>query len=844
MSILQHYYTSCQTSEKSGYQVKAKSAGINSETEKTLNTLIGYKIPPECDVTNPELHPIALRYYPIENDAILVSSQSNGQDEFGRPGNYFAHSVIGTLEQLNYFNAPIFCWKSPFWIKRDDSDREELPTLTEFDPEINFDFDEIWQFIEQNNRHEWLYKILCAILDYPVSKRKIVILDEIDNIALWIASITIALLPRYSQSISFATYHHDPYLTPFIITGTTKDSNFRFSNDEYIAYFIVNSLDNRISDAPDSDYARFIIERFNPEQYDAEILDFFNWLERFDSQPKLPEPRLDRLVNFYSATVINSLSPQSEKALVGTKEIVDELSRQSIWNSDDIKDLQNAWKLLGKIIVAAPTPELMEHLISVMQISKRADPNFLQTCSEASDLLVQLTLNKSLPEANQLASELNSLYSEELVIQQFSNPRIIKNIEVGLQQEDIEQIIAFWKTIGKYIQRNDNNKDSIKIIFNKTYAALNNSESIHELKPSQITLSLINNLLTTKEIPPSILLREAANYQRQNQTSPVLQLVYYAVVENLSYKERANKYWKNWQKLSNIIPDFYHYELHRDLIKVNSIDKQINVILQWINFTDRNLHCSIVQEAIKFIWQLPDIDRGQLSNKILSQTEISEKLQSKNRNKLLEKVLSEAKIEKPNTETFKLYQLLLPNIEKLMISKYKIIIQGGMDLYNKEIQENNVSEYYKYFRKLNPEKYKEEANNLVTEFFGSKPDSKVHSKLVRSIYNSNHRKIFWQIYWSSFKNYLLEQQRVNDIVVVLDFWFNSSPHSLEKYFYAVPEFFTELPIVLEDICSNKNYKAISKDFEAKIEQKRWYPIIQKYIKKNKGLIGISSFFAK
>jgi hypothetical protein len=272
MSIFQHYYTSCQTSKGSGFQVKAQSLGIASETEKILETLIGYKIPSQCDVSNLETHPVALRYYAAEREAMLISSQSNGEDELGRPGNFFAHSVIGTPEELTYFNAPIFYWKSSFWLKRDDSNRDELPTLSEFNPEVDFDFDEIWQFLEQENHYEWFYKILCAVLDYPTSQRKIVILDRTEAVVLWIASVTAALLPRYSQSLSFATYHHDPYRAPYIITGTTSDSNFRFSNDEYISYFIVNSFDKRISDAPDSDYAKYLLERFNPEQYDTEIL--------------------------------------------------------------------------------------------------------------------------------------------------------------------------------------------------------------------------------------------------------------------------------------------------------------------------------------------------------------------------------------------------------------------------------------------------------------------------------------------------------------------------------------------------------------------------------------------
>ena len=63
-----------------------------------------------------------------------------------------------------------------------------------------------------------------------------------ESVAFWIACISTAFTARYAQKLSFATYHHDPYTAPFTIVGTTEDSSFNFSSEEYNSYFIFNTL--------------------------------------------------------------------------------------------------------------------------------------------------------------------------------------------------------------------------------------------------------------------------------------------------------------------------------------------------------------------------------------------------------------------------------------------------------------------------------------------------------------------------------------------------------------------------------------------------------------------------
>ena len=146
MALRQLYYTSCrnQVTNQTGFQIKAESPGIPTSVRDPLNRLLGYRIPPSL-VNQPVVtHPISLRYYWFNTqEAALICSQSNGTDEFGRPGNYFAHAVIGERNKLAYPLPPITFWKSPFWVTKHDSQATQIPTSEKFDAEVRFDYDAV-----------------------------------------------------------------------------------------------------------------------------------------------------------------------------------------------------------------------------------------------------------------------------------------------------------------------------------------------------------------------------------------------------------------------------------------------------------------------------------------------------------------------------------------------------------------------------------------------------------------------------------------------------------------------------------------------------------------------------
>ncbi len=279
MTIFQQYYTSFQAPENSGKQsgfgVQAETPGMPVAQEK-IKAITGYHHPSSMPIKAIDQHPIALRFQAVDGQGILTCVQSSGADELGRDGNYFAHTLVGRIEDITSVMPPIFYWKSDFWVSKDITHYANLPSLANMDMlPINFDSDVLWDFIGQGTRRTWLQKMLCAVIDFARSKRPIIILDTNESIAQWIACVTLAIPSAYHKSLSFATYHHDPNRAPFMLIGTTRDSSFRFSNDEYTRYFILNAEDERVSDAPPSDYADFVAQRFNRELPNQQFDDVF-----------------------------------------------------------------------------------------------------------------------------------------------------------------------------------------------------------------------------------------------------------------------------------------------------------------------------------------------------------------------------------------------------------------------------------------------------------------------------------------------------------------------------------------------------------------------------------------
>ncbi len=367
MSVLQHYYTSFVHPEtnRAGFQVKARSQGISAETEALIIRLIAYQIPSSMDEYDIQSHPVALRYY-YQNprECIFLCSQSNGEDENWRPGNFFAHTLVMEPGEFTTI-PPIFYWKSCFWHKNDMyKDRPQwdiLPALATFEEAPTLDTEQIWSFLTSSGRNKYLHKLMSALVHCHKTLRGIVIVDTDDHVALWIAAMSGFLPPVYRPLLSFATYHHDPRQGQFMITGTTRDSYFRNTEADYFTYFVFDPESGRISEGEVSPYADLVASAVSADQYETQTLPFFAFtMRRFShlikdvAEEELADyfEQLDAFALYYALVEQPAVHLLSEAELHAVDLALTGFEQLHNFDEDDIADLaalshalELSWKL-------------------------------------------------------------------------------------------------------------------------------------------------------------------------------------------------------------------------------------------------------------------------------------------------------------------------------------------------------------------------------------------------------------------------------------------------------------------------------------------------------------------
>jgi|GEM_PF-943131 len=232
MSFMQAYYTSCVSGLRGskGFQFNAATPGFDPRLLDQIERL-GMYAPPSSAAVQPsdeELarFPLVLLYQPLGGgQSVLAQSRYIGLDYSGRWGNYFTHYAVTENTQRDLANQlPIELWKSPAWMSAESSQRE-LPHVSEFPLSGVIDAEAVRSFVNERPGH--VAGIVEATRLALKTGRRVVIVDEDESIAKWIAAATYALPRHLALATSFTTYAKSPYESGAIIIGTTGDSDFR-----------------------------------------------------------------------------------------------------------------------------------------------------------------------------------------------------------------------------------------------------------------------------------------------------------------------------------------------------------------------------------------------------------------------------------------------------------------------------------------------------------------------------------------------------------------------------------------------------------------------------------------
>lgn len=829
MSMLQQYYTSCThgLGNGSGFQTKAQSNGLSTNDLQIINSMIGYRIPPSADEHNLASHPIALRYdYLAPDKCILVCSQSNGTDENERPGNFFAHSVITSPNDFNIF-PPIMFWRNPFWKTKDASAQTEIASCPSFEIEPSLQFEQIWPFINSGERHAWFHKLLAATINYGLTKRPIIILDQIDNIALWIACVTLALPKIYRNYLTFATYHHDPYQVPYMITGTTRDSKFRFTSDEYITYFILNAEQGRISDVEDSNYARFVSDNFSPEIYETKLVDFFEICNH-----RLPPRRLTNMkevlkaaTDAYVALREKSAPISTDDSQLGLQSFIQFAESQIELYPEDLQDLNTTVDLLGAEMLISPTISIVQNYSRVLRLLKKHNQQFPRRARSDIEYLTGLLLKGNEGICQTLLDLYRYIYEEETISQILSQPEYIESLAGKFVSiDDILIHKLFWKNLMPFIKIDASNELILALILHKSLSVLEKMSTETPDLPPANALEFLEIVIQSIKSNTRFLLRNGLTYQQQSRGKSFFWL-YYKLIGSLSISERKAYRNQVYPELLEIVA----YEIRRD-VYTKGADKLIPVLLNWIeNLGELVIQNNLVSATLQTFWPiLEEKQRKSIATNLLNEKKIIPLLEKTWKRKIVADLLVNVQMAKVNSELVAIYREFL--FDSALSDIQKAILGGSLAMTIGEFQDNeSVVGIQKGLSAMPKEQYQIESKKLIERFFAKNIDPKSHRDMLQATYVLEYEGAFWDSYWHYFKGLFLNADRYNETIAILKFWFDESPAVFEKNNYLSSTFFLDITTVIKEMVKERDYDHAISQINRVAKNDMWYALFYYHV---------------
>jgi hypothetical protein len=870
MPILQQYYTSYKNEKTGdiGFRIKAMSPGFTPELQTTINSLIDYLSPPSLPSQDLAAHPVALRYaYEGPEKGFLLCSQSCGTDSNGRPGNFFAHTLVIQPGEFTMF-PPISFWKSPFWCHEDPIQRPQLislPTLSRAELEVegspDIDFNGIWDFLAKRERRNQLYKVLCAVIHSHKTGKRVIILDTTENVSWWIAAVSALLPPTYRPLLSFATYEHRLRDGRYLITGTTRDW---LQDNPGIAqsFFVLDAEVGLMSNVEDSPYAQMAAEAARPDQYTMELLALFNDYaglfpprsdidEQLDllalyaglhgqrSDPALSSGELDAI-----EIALTSFEQAQDRDVEKLNRLQDVLTRPSLQKDARITKALGRIKALtgrdarveeesgkrqslddepGKGAVKGELANFKPHKAEV-EVQPKNDE---QDLTDGLQHFLVAVLSQSSENLKKRLLRLQQRYPAQMLDANINHPGYLQKLVDILGRVSPQQVGRMWLSMGRYLEPGEHSRPLLAIslrVVNQLWVSSGDAEEAKEL------LTTILQAIKAKG-KEQVWLQLVASAQADCPYECML-LFYYALVSSLDldqrlpYREIVSRYYQT----------ILEHELIADIDRRESAEQGLQEIERWAEHLRRR-HYSVtplLQQGLEHVREKYPARWQKLAPAILNTSSLAP-LPKNMENQLVEQALSAFSLSQFSLEYSAMYRRY-KNHSSLSID-VKATISDMLLLIDGELDKKDVKRLRERVKMLLPDEYRRIVRDCLSGFFEKSSGNKQgHSILIAALFTRNHdyATIFWQIYWEVMKEKLAGA--TEQFLAMLDFWFDSAP---ERNFapdefqtlYIVHEFFLLLPRRLGEIQQDRsNQEAIHRFNQiAGQPHNRWYPLVQYYL---------------
>ena len=840
MTMRQLYYTSCTngTVSGTGFQVKALSPGIKPDEREVLNNILGYRIPPGLATDDVSSHPIALRYQYLDLErCILLCSQSNGPDDNGRPGNFFAHCVITSPEDFAIV-APVMYWGHSFWKRNDPSDQKDIDPQPSFDLEPSLDFDAVWPFLEYDERKALFERLLCAVIRHDEDHRPVVIVDSAENVAMWVAAVTFALPADFRQLISFTTYHHDPYQVPFLITGTTEDSRFRCSADEYLSYFILNTAVGRISDVQDSTYAAYVCKNMCMDRYEDHLLDFLAFCSTYLLKPSLSQfsSQLDWAATLHRVIRLREV-PFKDKVCGEIIAIfLCNLEEQQELSEEMVEDLQSVSEICFEAPVSSQNLDALECFQRVLLLASQHDPSFKLNYASVFDNVARLIVEGDESAVQKLVGTISATFDEPAIFKALSRPEFIESIIgrwASLRGKPCE---ITWKYLVPWIAKGHETGPLYMRLVTETLRVLNSLTATGLQEPMPEAVGIISSIIAFADANPSIktAVVEALKICR-TRNSNGFRWLYYELVKGHSLEER--QLFRDELTIGNpaLSPSYLvDIEIDGDF-RPECWEAFIPNLENWMQSgtLEHNLKEEVVSKVFHRYW--PNLSLSQqtiTAGKLLLSQWFSENASATIIKKLIRTYFMDSRLRILDhdaltlAETYEYHNFLLPAAKAALL--------GSLSMTKGNFIGTSITDVRNWLTSLDSQGYAKEVRSLVARFFEADINLDSHIEMLQAAYVHQYQKEFWDVYWAEFRSLALNKQGVDKMIDLLSFWFDESLSVFGDQPYLGAAFFLQLPSILEDLAKDKQTSHLIQELDARKISLPWYQLVKPYLPQSLG----------
>lgn len=418
MARHQIIYTSCRRGRDGigdGQQVYSYDESFSSRSSDEVRGLFSYQPPylAPGQVMTEELVPAmprAFMYRYLKSGACALTLNTYlGRDYMGasgRFGNVLSHSIICDFEDFDVYPCELYGSS----VLRSSMDFKEVNSSAQPEylstPELSrgplIDIEGILDFLGEDDRLDYYKKMLQALLQFPIDKRRILICDSVQNTMRWMAALHYAFPLDIAKKLSFTSYEFEPELSYSQICGVIPEGS-RYHVDAYLAsahYYVFDFINNKFSDIKASGLFMDFIDTVFSFSYES-LCDFHDFVMRRTS---LREAGPAYSQAYYLYHILNEgLSYINQGEFLDFKVFVTEYAEDEL-NAAALHRLMEDGELIGSLD-SAYALSVLSYFIGYMD---------LMTEAESSSLFPMLAkrLSLALASEEEAASFVSLIYAE------------------------------------------------------------------------------------------------------------------------------------------------------------------------------------------------------------------------------------------------------------------------------------------------------------------------------------------------------------------------------------------------------------------------------------------------